>query len=73
MALDVAYQRVQPQTDLKGSLLFKYRLAKGLTMVSLFAIVLMAASSIFYPSKLIEKEEPKNNIYQKIKILIFFK
>lgn len=52
MALDAAYQRVQPQTDLKGSLLFKYRLAKGLTMVSLFAIVLMAASSIFYPSKL---------------------
>ncbi|GAA5814143.1 hypothetical protein MFLAVUS_007636 [Mucor flavus] len=50
MALDVAYQRVQPQTDLKGSLLFKYRLAKGLTMVSLFAIVLMAASSIFYPN-----------------------
>lgn len=51
MANDVAYHRVQPQNELKGSLLFKYRLAKALTMVSLFAIVIMAASSIFYPSK----------------------
>jgi hypothetical protein len=51
MAYDTAYQRVQPQNELKGSLLFKYRLAKGLTMISLFAIILMAASSIFYPSK----------------------
>ena len=54
MASDVAYQRVQPQNDLKGSLLFKYRMAKALTMVSLMAIILMAASSIFYPSKFVK-------------------
>ena len=51
MAIDVAYHRVQPQNELKGSLLLKYRLAKALTMVSLLAIIIMAVSSIFYPSK----------------------
>jgi hypothetical protein len=55
MASDVAYQRLQPSNELKGSLLFKYRLAKGLTMVSLLAIIVMAASSIFYPSKVLLK------------------
>ncbi|KAI8075949.1 uncharacterized protein B0P05DRAFT_572662 [Gilbertella persicaria] len=44
------YQRLQTQNELKGSLLFKYRLAKGLTMISLLAIIVMAACSIFYPN-----------------------
>ncbi|KAI8647037.1 hypothetical protein BD408DRAFT_409107 [Parasitella parasitica] len=48
MASDVAYHRLQPQNELKGSLLFKYRLAKALTMVSLLAIIVMAVNSIFY-------------------------
>ncbi|KAI8385809.1 hypothetical protein BD560DRAFT_384425 [Blakeslea trispora] len=44
------YQRLHTQNELKGSLLFKYRLAKGLTMISLLAIIVMAALSLFYPN-----------------------
>jgi hypothetical protein len=51
MAVDIPYQRVQAQNELKGGLLIKYRLAKALTMFSLFAIVFMAAISIFNPSE----------------------
>lgn len=64
MALDVAYQRIQPQNDLKGSLLFKYRLAKALTLVSLFAIILMAASSIFYPNFMYSDDASVNSATQ---------
>ncbi|KAL7320834.1 hypothetical protein PS15m_000681 [Mucor circinelloides] len=61
MTSNVAYHRVQPQNELKGSLLFKYRLAKAVTMVSLFAIIIMAASSIFYPNFTYTESASSNN------------
>lgn len=52
MVVDVPYQRVHTgQNELNGSLLVKYRLAKALTMISLSAIVFMAAYSLFHPIK----------------------
>ncbi|KAL4208383.1 hypothetical protein AB4K20DRAFT_1910597 [Rhizopus microsporus] len=57
MAVDIPYQRVHNgQNELKGSLLFKYRLAKALTMGSLIAIVLMAAYSLFYSNVVYDKD-----------------
>ncbi|KAL0074714.1 hypothetical protein J3Q64DRAFT_1777345 [Phycomyces blakesleeanus] len=49
------YQRVGGNGEL-GSLLFKYKLAKALTFVSLVAIVLMAIGSLVYPGGSIKQD-----------------
>lgn len=51
MTASVSYQRVHTgQSELNGSLLVKYRLAKALTVISLLAIIVMAIYSLFHPS-----------------------
>lgn len=50
MVSDIRYQRLKPvNSEIKGSLRVKYRLAKGLTITSLLAIVLMAGYSLIRP------------------------
>lgn len=52
MAVDIPYKRLQTgNNEIKGSLLVKYKLAKGLTVISLLAIILMAGYSLIHPSK----------------------
>jgi hypothetical protein len=52
MAVDIPYKRLQTgNNEIKGSLLVKYKLAKGLTVISLLAIILMAGYSLFHPGK----------------------
>lgn len=48
-----SYQRLGTTTD---GLLFKYKLAKALTIVSLLAVIVMALGSLVYPGK--EKKGP---------------
>ncbi|KAI8391809.1 uncharacterized protein BYT42DRAFT_558149 [Radiomyces spectabilis] len=48
MVSGMPYQRVGPNGEV-NSLLFKYKLAKALTMVSLVAVFLMALGSLVYP------------------------
>ncbi|KAI9280712.1 hypothetical protein BY458DRAFT_500129 [Sporodiniella umbellata] len=51
MAFATPYQRVHSaQSDLNGSLLTKYRMAKALTIGSLAAIILLAVYSLFHPN-----------------------
>lgn len=51
MTASVSYQRVHTgQSELNGSLLVKYRLAKALTVISLLAIIVMAIYSLFHPN-----------------------
>ncbi|KAI8096348.1 uncharacterized protein BX664DRAFT_355719 [Halteromyces radiatus] len=45
------YQRVGTNNELNG-LLFKYKLAKALTLLSLMAVIVMALASIVFPDKL---------------------
>lgn len=42
------YKRLGTATD---GLLFKYKLAKALTIVSLLAVIVMAIGSLVYPGK----------------------
>ncbi|KAF7731593.1 hypothetical protein EC973_009357 [Apophysomyces ossiformis] len=48
MVADVPYQRVGTNSELNG-LLFKYKLAKAVTLMSLAAVIIMALSSLLFP------------------------
>jgi hypothetical protein len=58
----VEYHKLHGPNEIQGSLLFKYKMAKALTLVSLAAIVMMALYSLFNPSK-------KQNISLNIKYI----
>ncbi|KAG1149119.1 hypothetical protein G6F37_000782 [Rhizopus arrhizus] len=62
MAVDIPYKRLQTgNNEIKGSLLVKYKLAKGLTVISLLAIILMAGYSLFHPGTVHSKNEDNVN------------
>lgn len=51
----VAYQRAAGTTQELNGLLFKYKLAKALTLLSLVAVITMTLASVVFPGKIYPK------------------